>query len=67
MRALTLHGMLLTAEAVTRSALYRQESRGPHYRDDFQTQDRSWLGSVELRQSVSGLEITFKAKEKKAS
>jgi succinate dehydrogenase/fumarate reductase flavoprotein subunit len=66
MRALTLHGMLLTGEAVTRSALYRQESRGPHYRDDFQNQDRSWLGSVEIRQSSSGLDVAFTAKEKKA-
>jgi succinate dehydrogenase/fumarate reductase flavoprotein subunit len=64
-RALTLHGMLLAAEAVTRSALYRQESRGPHYRDDFPTQDRSWLGSVEVQQSISGLDVAFRAKEKK--
>jgi succinate dehydrogenase / fumarate reductase flavoprotein subunit len=59
--------MLLTGEAVIRSALYRQESRGPHYRDDFQNQDRSWLGSVEVRQSSSGLDVAFTAKEKKAS
>ncbi|MFQ5803548.1 MAG: FAD-dependent oxidoreductase [Candidatus Methylomirabilales bacterium] len=66
-RAFALRGMLLTAEAVTRSALERRESRGPHYRDDFQAQDRSWLGSVEVRQSASGLDVAFTAKEKKAS
>ncbi len=66
-RALMLTGMLLTAETVTRSALCRQESRGPHYRDDFQTQDRSWVGSVEVRQSKSGLDVAFTAKEKRTS
>ncbi|MFQ5657396.1 MAG: FAD-binding protein [Candidatus Methylomirabilales bacterium] len=66
-RALTLQGMLLTAETVARSALHRQESRGPHYRDDFQAQERSWLGSVEVRQSSSGLDVAFQAKEKKPS
>lgn len=66
-RALTLQGMLLTAETVARSALYRRESRGPHYREDYPTQDRSWLGSVEVQQSATGLDVTFKAKEKKSS
>jgi fumarate reductase (CoM/CoB) subunit A len=66
-RALTLHSMLLTAEGVTRSALLRRESRGPHYRDDFPVQERSWLGSVEVRPSPSGLDVAFKAKEKRES
>ena len=66
-RALTLDNMLVTAEAVARSALLREESRGPHYREDHQAQERSWLGSVEVRQSASGLEIAFRAKEKKES
>ena len=65
--ALALHGMLLTAETVARSALYRQESRGPHYREDYPVQDRSWFGSVEVRQSPTGLDVTFKAKEKNPS
>jgi fumarate reductase (CoM/CoB) subunit A len=62
-RALTLHSMLLTAEAVTHSALYRWESRGPHYREDFRAQERSWLGSVEVRQLASGPGVTFRVKE----
>jgi len=66
-RAFTLHSMLLTAEGVTRSALLRRESRGPHYRDDFPAQERSWLGSVDVRQSPSGLDVAFKAKEKRES
>ena len=66
-KGLTLEGMLLTAETVARSALYRRESRGPHYRDDLPSQDKSWLGSVEVRQSSSGLDLTFKNKEKKQS
>ena len=66
-RALTLEGMILAAEAVARSALLRRESRGPHYRDDFPAQERSWLGSVDVRQSPSGLDVAFKAKEKRES
>lgn len=66
-RALTLQGMLLTAEAVARSALHRRESRGPHYREDLPAQDKSWLGSGEVRQSSSGLDVAFKPKEKRKS
>jgi len=40
--ALDLRNMLLVAEAVTRSALARQESRGAHQREDFPEQDDAW-------------------------
>ncbi|TFL15722.1 FAD-binding protein [Pusillimonas caeni] len=40
--ALDLHNMLLVAEAVTRSALARRESRGAHQRDDFPGMDDAW-------------------------
>lgn len=33
--ALDLHNLLTVSEAITRSALVRQESRGGHFRDDF--------------------------------
>jgi len=40
--ALDLRNMLLVAEAVTRSALARRESRGAHQRDDFPGMDEAW-------------------------
>ena len=40
--ALDLRTMLLIAEAVTRSALLREESRGGHTREDFPKPDAAW-------------------------
>ena len=41
---LELEGMLLAAETVLLGALLRQESRGAHYRVDFQNRDdKKWL------------------------
>jgi succinate dehydrogenase / fumarate reductase flavoprotein subunit len=40
--ALDLRTMLLISEAVTRSALLREESRGGHTREDFPKPDPSW-------------------------
>jgi succinate dehydrogenase / fumarate reductase flavoprotein subunit len=37
-----LHHMLVVAEAVTRSALARQESRGAHSRIDFPKTEDAW-------------------------
>ncbi|MBM3779388.1 MAG: fumarate reductase/succinate dehydrogenase flavoprotein subunit [Acidimicrobiia bacterium] len=37
--ALDLHNLLTVSEAVTRSAIERQESRGGHFRDDFPEKD----------------------------
>jgi succinate dehydrogenase / fumarate reductase flavoprotein subunit/fumarate reductase flavoprotein subunit len=48
--ALDLQNLLQVAEAVTRSALLRTESRGAHYRSDFPHQDDArWLSNVYLR------------------
>jgi succinate dehydrogenase / fumarate reductase flavoprotein subunit len=41
--ALDLTGLLLTAEAVTRAALMREESRGAHTRIDFAGERDEWL------------------------
>jgi succinate dehydrogenase / fumarate reductase flavoprotein subunit len=40
--ALDLRNLLDVAEAVTRSALERQESRGGHFREDFPGKDAEW-------------------------
>ena len=40
--ALDLDNMLLVSEAVAKSALTRQESRGGHTRNDFPTMDPNW-------------------------
>jgi succinate dehydrogenase / fumarate reductase flavoprotein subunit/fumarate reductase flavoprotein subunit len=48
--ALDVQNLLQVAEAVTRSALVRTESRGAHYRSDFPRQDdERWLSNVHLR------------------
>ncbi len=57
--ALDLQTMLLVSEAITRSALMREESRGGHTRDDFPNPDAAWAkknvitrrrdGQLELR------------------
>jgi succinate dehydrogenase/fumarate reductase flavoprotein subunit len=48
--SLDLQNLLQVAEAVTRSAVVRTESRGAHYRIDFPAQDDTrWLSNVHLR------------------
>jgi succinate dehydrogenase / fumarate reductase flavoprotein subunit len=41
--ALSLRSLLITAEAVARAALIREESRGAHYRVDFEGERDEWL------------------------
>ncbi|HUG00974.1 MAG TPA: fumarate reductase/succinate dehydrogenase flavoprotein subunit [Longimicrobiales bacterium] len=43
--ALDLHNLLTVAEAITRAALERQESRGAHFREDFPAKAESWGGT----------------------
>jgi succinate dehydrogenase / fumarate reductase flavoprotein subunit len=42
-QALSIQSMLITAEAVSRAALMREESRGGHYRLDFEAERDEWL------------------------
>ena len=42
--ALDLRHLLIVSEAITRSALARQESRGGHFRDDFPEKDPAYGG-----------------------
>jgi succinate dehydrogenase / fumarate reductase flavoprotein subunit len=41
--ALSMSSLLITAEAVSRAALMREESRGGHYRLDFEAERDEWL------------------------
>ncbi|HJS58117.1 MAG TPA: fumarate reductase/succinate dehydrogenase flavoprotein subunit [Vicinamibacteria bacterium] len=53
--ALDLPNLLVVSEAVTRSALTRNESRGAHFREDFPDKDAAWgKQSVVLRQAEDG-------------
>ena len=55
--ALDLRSLLITAEAVARAALLRQESRGAHTRADFQGEREEW-GKVNIvvRKTPSGMQ-----------
>lgn len=57
LRYLEAPGLLKLAEAVTESALLRQESRGAHFREDFPSRDDDiWLANLILRSRGSGFE-----------
>ncbi|MGH7032906.1 MAG: FAD-binding protein, partial [Stellaceae bacterium] len=49
--------MLLVAEAVTRAALSRRESRGAHQREDFPATDAAWRVNQALSLDGSGLAL----------
>ncbi len=53
--------MLDCAETIVAGALAREESRGAHYRDDFQTRDdKAWLAHTMAYKTSGGLEIRKK-------
>jgi succinate dehydrogenase / fumarate reductase flavoprotein subunit len=55
--ALSLHPLLITAEAVTRAALIREESRGAHTRFDFAGERDEWgKRNVVVRKGPNGME-----------
>jgi succinate dehydrogenase / fumarate reductase flavoprotein subunit len=54
-----LQSMLTVSEAVARSALARQESRGAHSRTDFPKPDPEWgRRSIVVRRTKSGMELS---------
>ncbi len=55
--SLDLDNMLLTAEAITRAALARTESRGAHQREDHPEMDETWTRNLHLRLSEAGLSL----------
>jgi succinate dehydrogenase / fumarate reductase flavoprotein subunit len=53
--AMDLDNLLTCSEAVTRSALERQESRGGHFREDFPNKDAAYAGfNVLCRRGADG-------------
>jgi succinate dehydrogenase / fumarate reductase flavoprotein subunit len=56
--ALSLKPLLITAEAVTRAALVRQESRGAHTRFDYPVEREEWGNvNVVIRKGPRGMEV----------
>lgn len=72
--AMELGCMLDCAETIIHGAIARQESRGAHYREDFQQRDdKNWLAHSMITRTSGGLELkkkpivitTFEPKERK--
>jgi succinate dehydrogenase / fumarate reductase, flavoprotein subunit len=56
--ALSMKSMLITAEAVARAALMREESRGAHTRNDFPGEREEWVQyNVIIKKGASGMEV----------
>jgi succinate dehydrogenase / fumarate reductase, flavoprotein subunit len=61
MEALELGYMLDCADTIVAGALNREESRGAHYRSDFQARDdKNWLAHTVVRKTSGGLTFTKK-------
>jgi succinate dehydrogenase/fumarate reductase flavoprotein subunit len=55
-QALDMRNMLTAAELIARSALLREDSRGAHYREDFQkTDNENWLKNIYLARDGAGV------------
>jgi succinate dehydrogenase / fumarate reductase flavoprotein subunit len=61
MEALELGYMLDCAETIVAGALAREESRGAHYRTDFEARDDvNWLAHTLVRRTSGGMEMRKK-------
>jgi len=61
LEALELGCMLDCAETIVHGSLAREESRGAHYREDFQTRDdANWLAHSMISRTSSGLQVQKK-------
>jgi len=51
-----VHNLLTVCEMIARAALVREESRGPHYREDFpERNDGRWQRQIEIRRCDDGM------------
>ncbi len=55
---LELSSMLVVGEAITRSALFREESRGAHSRSDFPKRRREWRVNILFSNGRNGAEMS---------
>jgi len=55
--SIKVRNMLETASVIAQCALYRQESRGVHYREDFPKKDKKWMVNVNARKENGGINI----------
>ena len=57
--ALQLENLLFLLEAISRSALVRQESRGAHFRKDFpQLDNQKWLCNIVIENKDNEVSVT---------
>ncbi|MFX0210175.1 MAG: hypothetical protein ACFFDT_29605, partial [Candidatus Hodarchaeota archaeon] len=56
--ALQVENMLTVLELIAKSALYRTESRGNHYRKDYPFQNKEWLVNVIAKLIGTGMQLT---------
>ena len=60
LEAMEVENALLVAEMISRSALFREESRGAHFRRDFvKTEDPKWKGNIYLKKGGGDMQIRF--------
>jgi fumarate reductase (CoM/CoB) subunit A len=56
--SLEVPNMLLSSEMIARSALMRQESRGAHYRKDFnKTDNKNWSVNIHIRREDKAMKL----------
>lgn len=55
-----IENALLVAEMIIKTALWRQESRGAHFRQDFPNPDDNWQGNIFLQKLDDGMNLQFR-------
>jgi succinate dehydrogenase/fumarate reductase flavoprotein subunit len=58
MEAMQLESLLIVLEAITRSALLREESRGAHYRKDFKEMSPDWFRNIVVKRGDREMNVT---------
>ncbi len=57
-KAIEIRNMVLIAEMILRAALFRKESRGYHYREDYPEKDnKNWLKWVMIKKGEKGMHL----------